>query len=95
MFIQESRNLYLISSDVQDFMSRELSFESVISYSHLIIIALHSKTKYNDALSIYSNLILFLYFHLTTYCISVVSGGKGLDHLVMYVSESSDGYGCG
>lgn len=58
-------------------MSRELSFESVISYSHLIIIALHSKTKYNDALSIHSNLFLNLYFHLTNYCISVVSGGNG------------------
>ena len=52
-----------------------------ILYFNLLPIALRSKTKYNEALSIYINLILFLYCDLTNYYISVQLDLVALGHL--------------
>ena len=56
-----------------------------ILYFNLLPIALRSKTKYNEALSIYINLILFLYCDLTNYHISVQ-----LDLVVMALGHLAD-----
>ena len=64
---------------------------------NLLPIALHSKTKYNEALSIYSNLILFLYCDLTNYYIFSSTGycGNGSWSSRRYGSASNGGYGSG